>query len=769
MRTKLIASVIGLAISLTMVLAACGGDFLFGTAPALLDTATLSELQGTVQIKNPDQAEFSAAVNGDMLQVQGQIRTGSDGRVRLDLSTGTIVRVAPDSLFTLEANEQQDGSLFTHLLMQAGQVWVILNGGQMEVQTPSGTASVRGSFMSVWVDPVTEDVWVTCLEGWCQAENPTAIMDMVAGEGAMLYRFDPEGNVPPPPPQLRYLSQEEIDTFLANNPEAQEIMNAVIATASALPPLSSAATPTPADSCFELGLPENGTQVAAEGLIQFDWYDQPEAYKYIITVVKPNGAEKSWIAWRSSIQIDALDLPLEGVYSWSVTAYDANIHPICTSDTLTFSKPATLPSPEATCFELTFPEDGAELPETGPITFTWQEQPGRYKFVITLTKPDGSEFSKIVWTNSYTLEAEALPLGGAYQWQVTAYDSNIRPICTSGPRTFTKPGTPIPTPNESGCVTLLTPADGAALDADGPVEFTWSAHPQAYKYLVYFKGPNGYTASMIAWTPYHLRYMGSLPEGGTYEWWVTVKDGNLNPICSSVHFTFTKPQATLPEVTPGETGEFWNQSGPIGNIAGCNATFSVDTNAPASAMVKVIYSENPVPNGYIDPHYILSHQGGTQYSTSVTFDGFPAGKTVYWRFAIIDGGVYTHDTNIYSFVSPGCPSGSSSDTPTNFSNGSGPAASSTTCSNHFQVDAVDPEGLQYVKVKYKVYDTSANIVEESYQHLSYQSGDTWAGDLSIPMQPNYTVSWWFWAIDNNGHSAYSDGQSFIYTGGSVCP
>lgn len=566
------------------------------------------------------------------------------------------------------------------------------------------------------------------------------------------------------------MSQEEIDAFLANNPEAQEIMNAVIATASALPPLSSAATPTPADSCFELGLPENGSAATAEGLIQFDWYDQADAYKYIITIIKPNGAEKSWITWRSSIQIDALDLPLEGTYSWSVTAYDANINPICASETWTFTKPVTVPPPATACFELTDPAEGAELPETGPITFTWQEQPGRYKFVITITRPDGSEFSKIVFTNSYTLPAESLPQGGAYQWQVTAYDSNIRPICSSEPRTFTKPGSPIPTPDESGCVTLLTPADGAGLDADGPVEFTWSPHPQAYKYLINFKAPNNITTSLIAWTPSHLRYMGSLPQGGTYEWWITVKDGNLNEVCSSGHFTFTKPQATLPTATPdGGIGIFWNQSGPTGNIAGCNASFSVDTNAPASAMVKVIFSDNPVPDGYSDPHYILGHQGGTKYSANVELNGLPSGTTVYWRFAIIDGGVYTHDANIYSFVSPGCPSGAASDTPTTFSNGSGPAANSTTCTNHFQVDAADPEGLQYVKVQYKVYDTSSIIVEESYQHLSYQSGVTWAGDLSIPVQPNYTVVWWFWAIDNSGNSAYSDSQSFLYTGGSACP
>lgn len=760
---KFTLPLLALAAALALMLAACGGTLLPGGV-SLADTATLGEIQGTVELRNPDQVVFTPASTGDVLQVGGQVRTGSDGSARLDLDTGTIIRVAADSLFTLESNAVESGSLLTRLVLEAGQVWIMLDGGSVEVETISGTASVRGSYMSVWMDPVTADVWVTCLEGWCQAGNGTGDLEMLAGEGATLYAFDPEGNIPPPPPQLRYLSQQEIDAFLAQNPEAEAIMNDLIATASALPPLDATLTPTPLGSCFELGLPEQGAEVSADGFVQFDWNDQPGVYKYILTVIKPNAAEKSFIAFRSSIQVDALELPLAGDYAWYVTAYDAGIRPICTSATWTFSKPESVYPPEIECFQLTAPDEAAELPETGPLTFSWTELPGRYKYVVTITAPDGTEWNKIVFTNSYTLPAEDLPLAGEYHWQVTAYDASIRPMCASETRTFTKPGSPVPTPDGSGCVTLLSPADGAELDADGPEEFTWSAHPQAYKYLINFKSPGGSTASLIAMTPYHLRYMGSLPEGGEYEWWITVKNSSLNVICTSGHFTFTKPQSTIP--TPGGDITFSNRSGPTGNISTCNVYFSVETNPPDGAMVKVIFSTDPVPDGYSDPHYILSHQGGSQYAAGVSLDGMPEGKTIYWRFAIYDG-AYTHDATIFSFVSPGCPSGGGEeDTPTVFNSISGPGEVVSAFPVHFTVDASDEQGLQHVKVQYKILDAENNVIADgTYEHLAFNSSSgLWEGDVSFGEPPaGSTVKWWIWAIDDNGKYTYSDMRSFVYT------
>jgi hypothetical protein len=72
-----------------------------------------------------------------------------DGRVRLDLSSGTIIRVAPSSLFTLTSNNEGDGGLLTKIKMEVGKIFIILNGGRADVETPSGVASVRGSYMKV--------------------------------------------------------------------------------------------------------------------------------------------------------------------------------------------------------------------------------------------------------------------------------------------------------------------------------------------------------------------------------------------------------------------------------------------------------------------------------------------------------------------------------------------------------------------------------------------------------------------------------------------
>ena len=83
-------------------------------------SATLKEITGTVTIKQSGASSFSPASIGMELQPNGSIQTGEDGRARLDLSTGTIIRVAPSSLFTLTSNQPSNGSLSTQLNLKAG-------------------------------------------------------------------------------------------------------------------------------------------------------------------------------------------------------------------------------------------------------------------------------------------------------------------------------------------------------------------------------------------------------------------------------------------------------------------------------------------------------------------------------------------------------------------------------------------------------------------------------------------------------------------------
>lgn len=642
MRTQAIFS---LTLVFFILLAGCAGQ-----APAASEpTARVSEVAGLVEIMNPGQETFSAAPEGASLEVAGQLRSGSESQARLELASGTIVRIAPETLLTLDTNAEGASGWLTHLTLAAGQVWVVLDGGQLEVETPSGTASVRGSYMSVWVDPLTSDVWVTCLEGWCQAENPAAVIDMVAGQGCLLYHWDPQGSTPPPP-KLRYLSQEDIAQFLDKNPEAAQVMSSVIATASALPTLAATSTPTPLGSCFSLGLPANGGAQDAASPIVFDWGDQPGAYKYILTITKPNGVQKTQIAWNSTLQLEPGDLPFAGTYQWQVTAYDSAIQPICTAGPWSFVKAESpAPTPAADCFQLLAPLDLSGQGESGPLTFSWNEQPGRLKYILTVFTPQGGELSEKVYTNSLTLELGDLPTEGSYTWQVTAYDTNYNPICTAGPWSFTKPGTPAPTPDPNGCVTLLSPADGTHYEGAAEVEFTWSAYPDAYKYIVSFKPPSTPVSNFLAWTPSHVRFVESFVEAGTYQWWVTVKDHNLQDICTSPIFTFSKADTSWvvpPSPEPGQPGaQFWGQTGPTGSQPTCGGSFSVNTSL--SGTIKLVYADNP---GFTDFSYVAIGSGPGSGSTSTTFPAY-AGKTVYWRFAVV-GGSWVNDSYVGSFTCP---------------------------------------------------------------------------------------------------------------------
>ncbi len=407
---------------LVLLMAGCdGGGQATPATPAPTSqplTALLSELQGLVEVKNAGQADYDQATAEMILQVEGQVRTGEDGRVRLDLSTGSIIRVAPTTSFTLVYNDPVDDGLFTRIKIFTGRIWIALQGGSMEVETPSGLASVRGSYLSVWVDPETNDVWVSCLEGWCVAENPTEVLNLVAGQGAILYNYDPGSGTPPPPPFLRYLTQAEIDDFLANNPEAREVMDAVFATASALPTFTPTATGTP--------------------------------------------------------------------------------EPIAT--------------PEFRCFSLLSPQNGAQLGFVGPETFTWETQEGAVFYHLVFTHPESYPLSFILQQTFHVRYLESLPRGGTYTWEVTALDAAGEVICKAQPFTFTKAAFPTATPTNTPTATYtpapyytatptFTPfgAGNTVFSSEmGPYGEIWKCYAEWY--VIYVTDPEGISDAWIVYS-----------------------------------------------------------------------------------------------------------------------------------------------------------------------------------------------------------------------------------------------------------------------------
>jgi hypothetical protein len=335
-------------------------------------SAALSELSGTVELKQAGQADFSLAAVNTTLEVNGQVQTGDDGRVRLDLSSGTIIRVSPSSFFILTSNEETDGGLITKIKLEVGKIFIILNGGQADVETPSGAASVRGSYMKVEVDPITKDIYITCLEGNCSASNPAGTVNFTNGQSVILFAFD-EATGTWTAPGVLPMTPEEFQEWLDNNPEAQELFNQAMGTATALaqteePTQTPTATPTlvqalPAteasNACFQITQPASGQVLPKQGQVNFEWTSQTGAEKYVITFIDENGNKATIGTFDTNLNQYIEVLPNGGSYEWFVTAYGADGNSICSTSANSFSKPKGDPTPKPT-------EEEEEAPACDP-------------------------------------------------------------------------------------------------------------------------------------------------------------------------------------------------------------------------------------------------------------------------------------------------------------------------------------------------------------------------------------------------------------------
>jgi hypothetical protein len=182
--------------------------------------AVVSEFENEVVVRAASEGEFVPAASGFVIQAGGSLQTGADGRARVDLNPeGTIIRVAPNSAFTLPEITEVDGEPKTTLSLLFGKLFVLLNGGSLEVETSSGVASVRGSLLSVSFDPQSNRVQAVCLEGQCTLENEDSdIRELEEGESAYI---DENGELF----ELDGIDQDEISDWLDEAPELGEFLD----------------------------------------------------------------------------------------------------------------------------------------------------------------------------------------------------------------------------------------------------------------------------------------------------------------------------------------------------------------------------------------------------------------------------------------------------------------------------------------------------------------------------------------------------------------
>lgn len=189
-------------------------------------SAIVGELIGAVSGKASPQETLAPVNLGFRLGVGGQVQTGADAKARLDFSDQSILRVASNASYTLDGVETQaDGTLSTRVTLGFGVLWASLTGGELQVNTPVGVASVRGSFALFQFDPANQLLRIDCIEGSC------------AAGGAQLGNL--ERLVLSPTGSLRQtLTAQDVQAFVQENPESAR----VVSTLTAAPPTAASAT-----------------------------------------------------------------------------------------------------------------------------------------------------------------------------------------------------------------------------------------------------------------------------------------------------------------------------------------------------------------------------------------------------------------------------------------------------------------------------------------------------------------------------------------------
>ena len=217
-------------------------------------SAEIQEIKGNADKRDGEQAPWTSAALGDALSLGKQVRTDTTSTAALRFTEGTLVRLAPGSIFTVVEVSGDTRNPITRLKLQLGKIFAMLAGstgkGSFEIDTPSGVASVRGSLMSVEVNAKGRLV-VTCLESklGCHLQNSKGGVDLKPGQEGEIV----DETQPPSPPAI--IDAAEYKDWYANNPEIKDTNGDGTPDVIAICPAGEA----PDGSCLLLGVVETSS------------------------------------------------------------------------------------------------------------------------------------------------------------------------------------------------------------------------------------------------------------------------------------------------------------------------------------------------------------------------------------------------------------------------------------------------------------------------------------------------------------------------------
>lgn len=176
--------------------------------------AVVTYVENDVVARALSSENFSPVSTGMSINPNDRVETGIDGHARIDLlPEGTIMRVGANSSITIIEINRENGQPKTTIDLLFGKIFILLNGGSLDITTSTGVASASDSLMRVDYDPQIKLLKVSCLEGHCILKNKNdAAVELISGEFSSI-----EGDQPPTDPEKIY--REEIQEWMDEIPE----------------------------------------------------------------------------------------------------------------------------------------------------------------------------------------------------------------------------------------------------------------------------------------------------------------------------------------------------------------------------------------------------------------------------------------------------------------------------------------------------------------------------------------------------------------------
>ncbi len=170
---------------LIIILLVAGGVWFWSLSglPAVSEpVAALSDVVGTVSVKDPNGSDFILAKTGHVVSEGASIKTGTDSKATLDwFGAGESRLGANTELVVIRATDKRNGNIQLRLRLEAGRLWSRVSrlldlDGDISVETEDVVATVRGTSFdlekkpgqptTLWVaDSVVEAAGATVLAG----------------------------------------------------------------------------------------------------------------------------------------------------------------------------------------------------------------------------------------------------------------------------------------------------------------------------------------------------------------------------------------------------------------------------------------------------------------------------------------------------------------------------------------------------------------------------------------------------------------------------